>query len=75
MKHRSQPPDEQLLEFLVCPKTLTPLRYDPVEGALVSDQAGLAYPLRDGIPVLLAEEARPLSTPLWKRAALRLLGR
>ncbi len=54
------PPDEALLAILACPKTHTALRYDPERELLVSDEAGLGYPLRDGIPILLAEEARPL---------------
>ena len=53
--------DARLLEILVCPITRTPLRYDQAAQELVSDAAGLAYPVRDGIPVMLVEEARPLS--------------
>ncbi|HEV2865244.1 MAG TPA: Trm112 family protein [Allosphingosinicella sp.] len=53
--------DARLLEILVCPITRTPLRYDQGTQELVSDAAGLAYPVRDGIPVMLVEEARPLS--------------
>ncbi|WP_414900721.1 Trm112 family protein [Sphingomonas flavalba] len=49
-----------LLEMLVCPLTRTPLRYDPVAQELVSDAAGIAYPVRDGVPVMLVEEARVL---------------
>ena len=52
--------DPRLLELLVCPLTKAPLRYDRQRNELVSDQAGLAYPIRDGIPIMLAEEARPL---------------
>ncbi len=52
--------DPWLLERLVCPVTRTPLRHDPVTDELVSDAAGLAYPIRDGIPVMLPEEARRL---------------
>lgn len=52
--------DPWLLERLVCPATRTPLRYDAVAGELISDAAGLAYPVRDGVPVMLIEEARPL---------------
>ena len=47
-----------LLAILVCPVTRTPLRHDEAAGELVSDAAGLAYPIRDGVPVLLVEEAR-----------------
>ena len=50
--------DPWLLEKLVCPATRTPLRYDAERQELVSDQAGLAYPIRDGGPVLLVEAAR-----------------
>ena len=52
--------DPWLLERLVCPATRTPLRQAGDE--LVSDAAGLAYPIRDGVPVLLAEEARSIDT-------------
>jgi uncharacterized protein YbaR (Trm112 family) len=50
--------DPWLLERLVCPATRTPLRYDAAAQELVSDAAGLAYPIRDGVPVMLVEEAR-----------------
>ncbi|SFP82663.1 Trm112 family protein [Sphingomonas rubra] len=52
--------DPWLLERLVCPATRTPLHYDEVAGELVSEAAGLAYPIRDGVPVMLVEEARRL---------------
>ncbi len=52
--------DRKLLEFLVCPVTKGPLRYDDAAQELISEQARLAYPIRDGIPIMLAEEARPL---------------
>ena len=52
--------DPALLARLVCPATRTPLRYDEDAQELVSDAAGLAYPVRDGIPVLLIDEARLL---------------
>lgn len=52
--------DPELLAILVCPVTRTALRYDAAAGELVSDAAGLAYPVRDGVPVMLVEEARPL---------------
>ena len=51
----------ELLEKLVCPVTRTPLRWDAERQELVSDAAGLAYPVRDGVPVLLVEEAQRLS--------------
>jgi len=50
--------DPWLLERLVCPVTRQPLRYDEDAGELVSDAAGLAYPVRDGVPVMLVEHAR-----------------
>lgn len=53
--------DPKLLEILVCPMTKVPLRYDETAQELISDQAGLAYPIRDGIPVMLVDEARPLN--------------
>jgi uncharacterized protein YbaR (Trm112 family) len=49
---------EELLALLVCPVTRTPLRWDEERRELVSDAAGLVYPVRDGVPVLLVEEAR-----------------
>lgn len=52
--------DPGLVERLVCPTTRTPLRYDEAAQELVSEQAGLAYPVRAGVPVLLAEEGRSL---------------
>lgn len=56
----SQKIDPKLLEILVCPMTKVPLRYDEGAQELISDQAGLAYPIRDGIPVMLVDEARQL---------------
>ena len=53
--------DPKLLEILVCPLTKTTLRYDREKQELVSRAAGLAYPIRGGVPVMLASEARPLS--------------
>jgi uncharacterized protein YbaR (Trm112 family) len=52
--------DSKLLEILVCPVTKGPLRYDRERQELVSKSARLAYPIRDGIPVMLEEEARKL---------------
>jgi uncharacterized protein YbaR (Trm112 family) len=57
---RSPGVDPRLLEILVCPVTKGPLRYDRDAAELVSAQAGLAYPIRDGIPIMLMEEARKL---------------
>ena len=52
--------DPKLLEILVCPLTKGPLRYDAEKQELVSKQANLAYPIRDGIPIMLVDEARKL---------------
>jgi len=52
--------DPRLLEILVCPVTKGPLEWDPVAGELISRRAGLAYPVLDGIPIMLPEEARHL---------------
>ena len=57
---RSDPVDPKLLDLLVCPLTKGPLRYDRARQELISEQAGLAYPIRDGIPIMLVDEARPL---------------
>lgn len=54
------PIDPRLLEMLVCPLTKGPLIYDRANGELISQQAGLAYPIRDGIPIMLIDEARKL---------------
>lgn len=50
----------ELLEILVCPLTKTALRYDPAAQELISEAAGLAYPVRDGIPIMLPDEARQI---------------
>ena len=52
--------DPWLLSILVCPLTRTKLRWDEAAQELVSEAAGLAYPVRDGVPVMLVEEARQL---------------
>jgi uncharacterized protein len=52
--------DPRLLEILVCPLTKAPLRYDREAQELISAEAGLAYPIRDGIPIMLVDEARSL---------------
>lgn len=52
--------DPKLLEILVCPLTKGPLSYDRDAQELVSEQAQLAYPIRDGIPIMLVDEARQL---------------
>jgi uncharacterized protein len=53
--------DSKLLEMLVCPVTKGPLQYDREKQELISKSARLAYPVRDGIPVMLEEEARKLT--------------
>ena len=52
--------DPELLEILVCPLTKGTLSYDQKAQELISEQAGLAFPIRDGIPIMLVDEARPL---------------
>lgn len=52
--------DPKLLEILVCPLTKGPLDYDAKKSELISKQAALAYPIRDGIPIMLVDEARAL---------------
>jgi len=59
--------DPRLLEILVCPLTKGPLRYDAERQELISDKARLAYPIRDGIPIMLVEEARSLDEPEVRR--------
>ena len=57
---QSKSVDPKLLEILVCPTTKAPLEYDWERQELISRRAGLAYPIRDGVPIMLPEEARPL---------------
>ena len=52
--------DPRLLELLVCPVTKTRLQYDAARQELISKTAGLAYPIRDGIPIMLPDEAREI---------------
>ena len=52
--------DPKLLKVLVCPISRGPLRWDPAAQELISDEGGVAYPVREGIPVMVAEEARPI---------------
>ena len=59
--------DPKLLEILVCPLTKGPLRYDRDAQELISEQAGLAYPIRDGIPIMLVDEARTLDAPAGQK--------
>jgi uncharacterized protein YbaR (Trm112 family) len=54
------PIDPKLLEVLVCPLTKGPLTYDRANSELISERAGLAFPIRDGIPIMLIDEARKL---------------
>jgi uncharacterized protein YbaR (Trm112 family) len=58
--HQGDVVDPKLLEILVCPLTKTPLEYDRQKQELVSRAAKLAYPIRDGIPIMLPEEARQI---------------
>ncbi|WP_421789780.1 Trm112 family protein [Hyphobacterium sp.] len=53
--------DPKLLEVLVCPVSRGPLDYNREKNELISKQAGLAYPIREGVPIMLADEARELS--------------
>ena len=52
--------DKRLLEILVCPVTKGPLEWDRERSELISRRAGLAFPVRDGVPIMLPDEARPL---------------
>ena len=58
--------DPKLLEMLVCPVTKGPLVHDAERGELISRSARLAYPIRDGIPVMLEDEARKLTPEEWE---------
>jgi hypothetical protein len=57
---QSKTVDPRLLEILVCPLTKSSLRYDRERQELISDAAKLAYPIRDGVPIMLPDEARQL---------------
>jgi len=59
-EHSESSVDPKLLEILVCPLTKGPLEFDAARQELISRSAKLAYPIRDGIPIMLPEEARPL---------------
>ena len=63
--------DQKLLDILVCPVSKKPLEYDKEANELISNEAGLAYPVKDGIPVMLPEEARKL----YKKAPVAQLDR
>ena len=58
--------DPDLLAILVCPVTRTALVYDEAAQELISDAAGVAYPIRQGVPVMLIEEARVLDSPYFE---------
>ena len=59
--------DMQLLEILVCPVTKGPLKYDKDQQELISTSARLAYPIRDGIPVMLEDEARSITDDEYEK--------
>jgi len=59
-KKKQTIPKQKLFELLVCPLSLGPLEYDAKHNELISRYAKLAYPIRDGVPILLVEEARSL---------------
>jgi len=61
MSDKSAAIDPKLLEILICPVARTPLVYDAQKQELISRQANLAYPIRDGIPIMLPDEARQLA--------------
>ena len=63
--------DSRLLEILVCPRTKTSLLYDESRQELISRAARLAYPIRDGIPIMLEEEARQLDEEELRALARR----
>jgi uncharacterized protein len=60
MTNAQRTADRHLLDILVCPLTKQPLRYDAQKQELISDTARLAFPIRDGIPIMLIDEARRL---------------
>jgi len=66
MPERAAGLDPKLLEILVAPGTHSPLRYDSAAQELIDDKAGLAYPIRDGIPIMLMDEARSLDRDAGK---------
>ncbi len=63
--------DPKLLEMLVCALTKGPLSYDAKAQELISEQAALAYPIRDGIPIMLIDDARPLDAAGLGKARTR----
>lgn len=64
-------PDRRMLTMLVCPSTRTELIYDPTHHELVSRAARVAYPIRDGVPVMTPDEARPLDDEELRKLAKR----
>ena len=62
---------QTLLHILVCPQTKQPLQYDPLANELISVAAKVAYPVRDGLPILLTSEARTLSDGELKEALIK----
>jgi uncharacterized protein YbaR (Trm112 family) len=62
MPEPNVPVDPRLLEMLVCPLTRGPLTYDRTRNELISPKAGVAYPIRNGIPIMLADEERSLES-------------
>jgi uncharacterized protein YbaR (Trm112 family) len=60
MSNSPKKADPKLLEILVCPVTKAPLEYDAAKQELISRQAGLAFPIREGIPIMLIDEARKI---------------
>ena len=67
MNKTSNQVDRKLLDILVCPLAKSTLRYDDAKQELISDKAGLAYPIRDGIPIMLMDEARKMDESEIKR--------
>lgn len=63
-KSAQQRTDRRLLEFLVCPVTRGPLAYDPARQELVSSRARLAFPIRNGVPLMTVDSARSLDDPV-----------
>lgn len=64
MKHKTVTLDPKLLEMLICPVTKTTLRYDRESQELISEAASLAFPIKNGIPIMLVESARKLDPDL-----------
>ena len=61
-EHKPAPIDPKLLEILVCPVSKGPLTYDQEAQELISERAGLAFPIRDGIPIMISDEARVIDS-------------